>query len=98
MLNSTFGDFPDSLYWDKLIDCFSNSAMSLKSLNGIVTGVTQRPVRVLPVRIYGGLVNGVVNFSNTMKRLQVRMEAPLGEAVQSGTAFLFKEKYKSWSA
>ena len=97
MLNSTFGDFPDSLYWDKLIDCFSNSAMSLKSLNGIVTGVTQRPVRVLPVRIYGGLVNGVVNFSNTMKRLQVRMEAPLGEAVQSGTAFLFKEKYKSWN-
>jgi hypothetical protein len=98
MLNSTFGDFPDSLYWDKLIDCFSNSAMSLKSLNGIVTGVTQRPVRVLPVRIYGGLVNGVVNFSNTMKRLQVRMEAPLGEVVQSGTAFLFKEKYKAWSA
>ena len=98
MLNSTFGDFPDSLYWDKLIDCFSNSAMSLKSLNGIVTGVTQRPVRVLPVRIYGGLVNGVVNFSNTMKRLQVRMEAPLGETVLSGTAYLFKEKYKAWSA
>lgn len=97
MLNSTFGDFPDSLYWDKLIDCFSNSAMSLKSLNGIVTGVTQRPVRVLPVRIYGGLVNGVVNFSNTMKRLQVRMDAPLEESVQAGTAFLFKEKYKSWN-
>lgn len=98
MLNSTFGDFPDSLYWDKLIDCFSNSAMSLKSLNGIVTGVNQRPTRVLPVRIYGGLVNGVVNFSNTMKRLQVRMDAPQGESVQAGTAFLFKEKYKSWSA
>jgi hypothetical protein len=98
MLNSTFGDFPDSLYWDKLIDCFSNSAMSLKSLNGIVTGVSQRPTRVLPVRIYGGLVNGVVNFSNTMKRLQVRMDAPQGESVQAGTAFLFKEKYKSWSA
>jgi hypothetical protein len=98
MLNSTFGDFPDSLYWDKLIDCFSNSAMSLKSLNGIVTGVNQRPTRVLPVRIYGGLVNGVVNFSNTMKRLQVRMDAPQNQSVQAGTAFLFKEKYKSWSA
>jgi hypothetical protein len=97
MLNSTFGDFPDSLYWDKLIDCFSNSAMNLKSLNGIVTGVNQRPTRVLPVRIYGGLVNGVVNFSNTMKRLQVRMDAPFGESVQAGTAFLFKEKYKSWN-
>lgn len=96
MLNSTFGDFPDSLYWDKLIDCFSNSAMSLKSLNGIVTGVSQRPTRVLPVRIYGGLVNGVVNFSNTMKRLQVRMDAPQNGTVQAGTAFLFKEKYKAW--
>jgi len=88
------GEYPDSLYWDKLIDTFSNSSMSLKSINGIVNGVNERPVRVLPIRIYAGLVGGQVNFSNVMKRLQIRMEAGAGKTIQSGTAYLFKEKYK----
>jgi len=90
------GEFPDSLYWDKLIDAFSNSSMALKSINGIVNGVNERPVRVLPIRIYAGIVGGQVNFSNVMKRLQIRMEAPSGQTIQSGTAYLFKEKYKSF--
>ena len=90
------GVYPDSLYWDKLIDTFSNSTMSLKSINGMVNGSTQRPVRVLPVRIYSAMLNNKVNFSNTMKRLQIRMEAPLGASVESGTAFLFKEKFKAY--
>ncbi len=90
------GVYPDSLYWDKLIDTFSNSTMSLKSINGMVNGATQRPVRVLPIRIYSAMLNNKVNFSNTMKRLQIRMEAPLGDVVQSGTAFLFKEKFKAY--
>ena len=90
------GLFPDSLYWDKLADCFSNSSMPMKTLTGSVSGATQRPVRVFPIRIYGGLVDGVVSFSNYMKRLQIRLQAPQGENVQSGTAYLFKEKYKSY--
>jgi len=90
------GSFPDSLYWDKLADCFSNSSMPMKTLTGSVSGATQRPVRVFPIRIYGGLVDGVVSFSNYMKRLQIRLQAPQGEHVQSGTAYLFKEKYKSY--
>ena len=90
------GLFPDSLYWDKLADCFSNSSMPMKTLTGSVSGATQRPVRVFPIRIYGGLVDGVVSFSNFMKRLQIRLQAPDGEHVQSGTAYLFKEKYKSY--
>ena len=90
------GIFPDSLYWDKLADCFSNSSMAMKTLTGSVSGATQRPVRVFPIRIYGGLVDGVVSFSNFMKRLQIRLQAPQGENVQSGTAYLFKEKYKSY--
>jgi hypothetical protein len=88
------GVYPDSLYWDKLIDTFSNSSMSLKSINGIVNGVNERPVRVLPIRVYAGLVGGQVNFSNVMKRLQIRMEAGAGQTIQAGTAYLFKEKYK----
>jgi len=88
------GAYPDSLYWDKLIDAFSNSSMPLKSINGIVNGVNERPVRVLPIRVYAGLVGENVNFSNVMKRLQIRMEAPSGQTLQSGTAYLFKEKYK----
>jgi hypothetical protein len=90
------GQFPDSLYWDKLADAFSNSAMPMKTLTGTVSGATQRPVRVFPVRIYGGLVNGVVSFSNFMKRLQIRLEAPQGETVRGGTAYLYKELYKGW--
>jgi hypothetical protein len=92
----TLGLFPDSLYWDKLADCFGNSAMPMKTLTGTVAGATQRPVRVIPVRIYGGLVNGVVSFSNFMKRLQVRLEATTGTTIQSGTAYLYKEMYKAW--
>jgi len=88
------GAYPDSLYWDKLIDAFSNSSMPLKSINGIVNGVNERPGRVLPIRVYAGLVGENVNFSNVMKRLQIRMEAPSGQTLQSGTAYLFKEKYK----
>jgi hypothetical protein len=88
------GVYPDSLYWDKLIDTFSNSSMALKSINGIVNGVNERPVRVIPIRVYAGVVGGQVNFSNVMKRLQIRMEASAGQTIQSGTAYLFKEKFK----
>jgi hypothetical protein len=91
-----FGEYPDSLYWDKLADAFSNSAMSLKTLEGTSGGKGERSVRVFPVRIYGGLVNGVVSFSNFMKRLQIRLDAADGETIQGGTAFLYKEMYKSY--
>lgn len=91
-----YGQYPDSLYWDKLADAFSNSAMSLKTLDGTSGGKIQRPVRVFPVRIYGGLVNGVVSFSNFMKRLQIRLDAANGETLQGGTAFLYKEMYRSY--
>ena len=90
------GYFPDSLYWDKLADAFSNSSMSLKTLLGTSGGKGNRSVRVFPVRIYGGLVNGVVSFSNFMKRLQIRMVAQDGDTIQGGTAYLYKEKYKSY--
>ncbi len=91
------GQYPDSLYWDKLVDCFSNSAMAMKTVQGLVNDVGIFPVRVFPVRIYGGLVNGVVSFSNTMKRLQIRLDAGTGGAfIQGGTAYLFKEKYKAY--
>lgn len=90
------GQYPDSLYWDKLADAFSNSSMSLKTLLGTSGGKGNRSVRVFPIRIYGGLVNGVVSFSNFMKRLQIRMVAEDGDTIQGGTAYLYKEKYKSY--
>lgn len=90
------GLHPDSLYWDKLADAFSNSSMSLKTLEGTSGGKGQPSVRIFPVRIYGGLVNGVVSFSNFMKRLQVRLDAADGETIQGGTAYLYKEMYKSY--
>jgi hypothetical protein len=90
------GGFPDSLYWDKLADAFSNSSMALKTLSGSAGEKSPFPVRVLPIRIYGGLVDGVVSFSNFMKRLQVRMESEQPQNLQSGTAYLFKELYKSY--
>jgi hypothetical protein len=91
------GEHPDSLYWDKLADAFSNSSMAMKTLTGTSGGKgISAPVRCFPVRIYGGLVNGVVSFSNFMKRLQIRMVAPDGETIQGGTAYLWKEKYKAY--
>ena len=91
------GEHPDSLYWDKLADAFSNSSMAMKTLTGTSGGKGfSAPVRCFPVRIYGGLVNGVVSFSNFMKRLQIRMVAPDGETIQGGTAYLWKEKYKAY--
>jgi len=90
------GLHPDSLYWDKLADAFSNSSMAMKTLEGTSGGKYYRPVRCFPIRIYGGLVNGVVSFSNFMKRLQIRLDAPQDETIQGGTCYLWKEKYKAY--
>lgn len=92
------GDYPSSLYFDRLVDTFSNSQMQIRSLAGIATGSLQGTkagkVRLVPIKIYSGMVNGQPILSPTMKRLQVRLQAESGGVIEGGTAYLFKEVYR----
>ncbi len=90
------GDYPSTLYFDRLVDTFSNSQMQLRNLEGIATGAEAGKVRIIPIKIYSGMVNGSPILSPTMKRLQVRLLAEVGKQIEGGTAYLYKELYRQY--
>jgi len=90
------GDYPSTLYFDRLVDTFSNSQMQLRNLEGIATGPEAGKIRIIPIKIYSGMVNGSPILSPTMKRLQVRLLAEVGKLIEGGTAYLYKELYRQY--
>lgn len=92
----TGGDYPSTLYYDRLVDTFANSQMALRCLDGRVVGAKAGKTRIIPIKIYQSMVNGQAVLSPSMKRLQVRMLAKRGELIVPGTAYLFKELYMSY--
>ena len=90
------GDYPSTLYFDRLVDTFSNSQMQLRNLEGIATGADAGKIRIIPIKIYSGMVNGSPILSPTMKRLQVRLLAEVGKQIEGGTAYLYKELYRQY--
>jgi len=90
------GDYPSTLYFDRLVDTFSNSQMQLRNLEGIATGPEAGKIRIIPIKIYSGMVNGSPILSPTMKRLQVRLLAEVGKQIEGGTAYLYKELYRQY--
>ena len=90
------GDYPSTLYFDRLVDTFSNSQMQLRNLEGIATGAEAGKIRIIPIKIYSGMVGGSPILSPTMKRLQVRLLAEIGKQIEGGTAYLYKELYRQY--
>lgn len=90
------GSYPSTLYFDRLVDTFSNSQMQLRNLEGIATGVEAGKIRIIPIKIYSGMVNGSPILSPSMKRLQIRLIAEIGKLIQGGTAYLYKELYREY--
>ena len=90
------GQYPSTLYFDRLVDCMSNSQMQLRNLEGIATGAEAGKIRLIPIKMYNGIVGGQPVMSPAMKRLQIRLLAESGGNIEGGTAYLFKECYKQF--
>jgi len=90
------GEYPSTLYFDRLVDCMSNSQMQLRNLEGIATGENAGKIRLIPIKMYNSIVGGQPVMSPAMKRLQIRLIAESGGVISGGTAFLFKECYKQF--
>lgn len=87
---------PSTLYYDRLIDTFSNSQMELRCLDGRAVGLYAGKTRIIPIKIYQSMLNGQAILSPSMKRLQVRLIAAGQGTIAGGTAYLFKELYMSY--